>query len=67
MHTPFVVVDVSVPLSDKVEICEIFKVINFKLSFTNQSCNLRNFISKRRIYLKLNENKLVLVLRQFIA
>jgi hypothetical protein len=55
VHTPFVIV--GVPPSDKEEICEIFEVANFKLSFTNQSSKLRNFILERRICLKLNENR----------
>ena len=54
MHTPFVIV--GVPPSDEEEIGEIFEVMNFKLSFTDQSSNLRNFILERRMYLKLSEN-----------
>ena len=67
MHAPFVMVGVS--QSDKEDIGEIFEVMNFKLSFSNQSNNLRNFILERRVCLKLNENtrSLVSVLRQFIA
>lgn len=55
MHTPFVIV--GVPPSDKEEIGDIFEVMNFKLSVTNQSSNLRNFVLEKRICLKLNENR----------
>ena len=48
---------VDVPPSDKEEMGEIFVVMNFKLSFTNQSSNWRNFVLKRRTCLKLNGNR----------
>jgi hypothetical protein len=55
VHTPFMIV--GVPSSDKEEIGEICEVMNFKLSFTNPSSNLRNFMLERRICLKLDENR----------